>query len=176
MRLKPKLLSLLVPLLLVPLLVVSWIAYTQLHEQAEGRVERQLQMQLGQLRLSSRTLMTNVAANLELFANSAEMHAYLLNENEADRYLLLQPSLLRLLTSYQAAYPEYYEIRLLLPDGYEDTRSVKGTVENKTDDESSSALFKALAESQDQTLMRFQVNPDDGRLFSTWVRQYVCAT
>ena len=54
-------------------------------------------MQLGQLRLNSQSLMANAAANLELFANSTQIQAYLLNENEADRYLLLQPSLLRLL-------------------------------------------------------------------------------
>ena len=60
-------------------------------------MERQLAMQLGQLQLNIQSLMTHAAANLELFANSDEIQAYLLSENESDRYQLLQPSLLRLL-------------------------------------------------------------------------------
>jgi diguanylate cyclase len=163
MRLKGKLLSLLVPLLLVPLLLLAWASYTQLRDQAVERHQRELTTLLGQLQLTSRALLDTAAANLELFANSSQIQAYLLNDSEADRYLLMQPSLLRLLASYQAAYPEYYEIRLLLPDGYEDTRAVRGAGRNHTDDESGSALFRALERSRDAVLLRFDENPDDGK-------------
>lgn len=163
MRLKGKLLSLLVPLLLVPLLVLAWAAYTLLRDQATEKQQRELTTLLGQLQLTGRALLDTTTANLELFANSSQIQAYLINESEADRYRLLQPSLLRLLASYQNAYPEYYEIRLLLPDGYEDTRSVRGAVRNLTDDESASGLFLALRDSSDTVLLRFAENPDDGR-------------
>lgn len=161
MRLKGKLLSLLVPLILVPLLIMAWAAYTQLSEQARQKAERELTTLLGQLQLYGRTFQDTTTANLELFANSSQIQSYLLNESEADRYHLLQPSLLRLLASYQAAYPEYYEIRLLLPDGYEDTRAVHGARRNLSEYESKSALFRALQSSDDGVLLRFAENPDD---------------
>jgi diguanylate cyclase (GGDEF)-like protein len=163
MRLKGKLLSLLVPLLLVPLLVLAWAAYAQLRDQAAAKLERELTTLLGQLQLTSQALLDTAAANLELFTNSGQIHAYLLNESEADRFMLMQPSLLRLLASYQDAYPEYYEIRLLLPDGYEDTRSLLYAVANHTEDESATGLFQSLRESGDAVLLRFEENPDDGR-------------
>jgi hypothetical protein len=56
-------------------------------------------------------------ANLELFSESVLLQSYLLNEDEEERYTLL-----RLFGSYQKSYPNYYEIQVLLPDGYEDTR------------------------------------------------------
>ena len=163
MRLKGKLLSLLVPLLLVPLLLLAWAAYTQLRDQSAEKLQRELTTLLGQLQLTSQALMDTAVANLELFANSAQIQAYLLNDSEADRYLLMQPSLLRLLASYQAAYPEYAEIRILLPDGYEDTRSVLSATRGLSEDESGTLLFQALQAAGDAPLLRFQDNPDDGR-------------
>ncbi|HEY9149254.1 MAG TPA: cache domain-containing protein, partial [Gammaproteobacteria bacterium] len=163
MRLKGKLLSLLVPLLLVPLLLLAWAAYTQLRDQSAEKLQRELTTLLGQLQLTSQALMDTAAANLELFANSTQIQAYLLNDSESDRYLLMQPSLLRLLASYQAAYPEYAEIRILLPDGYEDTRSVLDATRGHSEDESGTLLFQALQAAGDAPLLRFQDNPDDGR-------------
>ena len=163
MRLKPKILTLLIPLLLLPLLGIAWIAYVELRAQAEEKIAQAQVIQLEQLRWNSVSLMNNAVANLELFSNSTQIQDYLLNENERDRYQLLQPSLLRLLGSFQIAYPSYYEIRVILPDGYEDTRSVLSGQANSTEDESSTDFFKALAADEDGVLLRFQVNPDDGK-------------
>lgn len=163
MRLKSKLLSVLVPLMLVPLLGLAAAAYVQMRDQARAQAEQELETLLGQLQLYGRDLQATAVANLQLFANSGQIQAYLLDESEVNRFQLLQPSLLRLLASYQAAYPEYYEIRLLLPDGYEDTRSVRNARRNISDDESSSSLFQALRASGEEVLLRFDVNPDDDK-------------
>lgn len=163
MRLKPKLLSLLIPLLLIPLLGMAWVAYVQMHEQTKEKIERELSTLLNQLKMHSMAMMTTAEANLDLFANSSQLHTYLLNKSETERYSLLQPSLLRLFSSYQVAYPEYYEIRILLPDGYEDTRSAKGQYANIIDDESGTELFLEMQGNQDKVISSYQENVDDGR-------------
>ena len=71
MQLRSKLLSMLVPLLLVPLLGLAWVAYTQLNEQAEEKAGRELQTLLSQLELHTEALLATTVANLELFANSS---------------------------------------------------------------------------------------------------------
>lgn len=162
MRLKPKLLSLLIPLLLIPMLILAWVAYAQIRDQTEDKVKRELSTLLAQTKMRSIALMTTAKANLELFANSNQIQTYLLSEDETNRFVLLQPSLLRLLTSYQAAYPEYYEIRILAPDGYEDARAIISGHSNLTEEESGSGLFQALQASKDKVLTRYQENPDDG--------------
>lgn len=163
MRLKPKLLSLLIPLMLIPLFGMAWMSYVQIHEQTDGRIERELSTLLSQSKMHSLALISTAKANLQLFARSDQIQTYLLNSSEFDRYTLLQPSLLRLLASYQAAYPEYYEIRILTPDGFEDTRSVKGIHNNLTEEEAGSELFVRLQANKDETLIRFQEDPDDGK-------------
>lgn len=163
MRLKPKLLSLLIPLLLIPLLGMAWAAYVQMHEQTKEKIERELSTLLNQLKMHSMAMMTTAEANLDLFANSSQLHTYMLNESESERYSLLQPSLMRLFASYQAAYPEYYEIRILLPDGFEDTRSAKGEHANLIEDESGTELFLEMQGNQDKVISSYQENVDDGR-------------
>lgn len=163
MHLRAKLLSMLVPLLLLPLLGLAWVAYTQLHEQAEEKAGREMQSLLSQLELHTQALLTTTQANLELFANSGQLQSYLLNPSESDRFLLLQPSLLRLFSSYQDAYPEYYEVRIVMPDGFEDTRAVRGVPDNVTEYETQTALFRQLQQTGDHVVLQFAENPDDGR-------------
>jgi len=62
---------------------------------------------------------------------------------------LMQAPLLRLFANYQHAYPDYYEIRVLLPDGYEDTRLTVEGLPNLREDESDTDIFKAMHQSPD---------------------------
>jgi predicted signal transduction protein with EAL and GGDEF domain len=82
-------------------------------------------------------------SNLQLFTNSVALTRYLKTGDE--RYSLLQPSLMRQFAKYQKAYPEYFEIRLILPDGFEDTRVVNRDIENLYFDESKTRLFQQLS-------------------------------
>ena len=78
---------------------------------------------------------TTALANIRLFANDILVRKYLLTGDEALRYTLLQAPLLRLFRSYQKAFPEYVEIRILLPDGYEEVRQRHPWVANSTEEE-----------------------------------------
>jgi diguanylate cyclase (GGDEF)-like protein len=171
-QLKSKLLALLLPLLIAPLLLQAFAGYVQLRAFSEERAEREVVSLMNQLYQHHQETVETAVANVQLFANSAQLQTYLLTESEADRYQLLQPSLLRLLASYQAAYPEYYEIRVLLPDGYEDTRSALAAPANTTEDESESELWQHVVSSDHNVLVRFQENPDNGR-FSLYVSKPV---
>ena len=50
------------------------------------------------------------SGNIELLAKQTLVKKYLLTKDEEERYALFQPPLLRLFSSYQEAFPEYYEI------------------------------------------------------------------
>ncbi|MEZ4648398.1 MAG: ATP-binding protein [Candidatus Eisenbacteria bacterium] len=71
-------------------------------------------------------------------------------------------SLLREFSSYQRIFPEYYEIRVLLEDGFEEARMVSRTVRNATEEESGTRFFAGLESTQD-IYSQVQTNPDDGR-------------
>jgi diguanylate cyclase (GGDEF)-like protein len=100
-------------------------------------------------------------ANASLFAGSEMLSRYLLTSDERVRYEVLQYSLIRLFYSYEQVFPEYYEIRVLLPDGYEDTRVVNPPLRDTAEDESQTAYFRALREAKEDPFTTVFRNPDN---------------
>ncbi|MDX2495410.1 MAG: response regulator [Desulfuromusa sp.] len=105
-------------------------------------------------------LKKSTEANINLLSESALVQKYFLIESEEDRYSLFQPVLLQLLQRYQEIYPEYKEIRILLPDGYEDTRITLADVPNKTDLEGDTPFFKKISKSKDPITTTIYTNQD----------------
>ena len=160
MKLQTKLLILVIPLIVLPLIILGLLGYARLQEMSGELILREADILVEELSESVELLLNTAQANLELFAGSALLQKYLLTADEAQRYTLLQPSLMRLLSSYQAAYPEYYEIRIILPDGYEDTRLTRERIPNLTEQEQDSAEFQQLQQSGADGILTFLHNPD----------------
>jgi diguanylate cyclase (GGDEF)-like protein len=164
MKLRSKILLLLTPLVVLPLLLLGWIGYGQLKETTEQKTLDQLDTLLDQVALHVEEQRRAVEGNLQLLAEHGVVQQYLLSEDEEERYSLMHPSLMRLFSSYQRAFPTYYELRLLLPDGYEDARRVRGDLANRSEEEGESDWFKALRASGQKGLTRYLRNPDNDRL------------
>ena len=144
MKLHAKLLVLLVPLIAAPLAALGWVAYTQQRDSLQHEALRQMETLLEQIDQRIQAQLAAARANALLFSKPNALQRYLLVEDEGQRFQLLQPGLLKLFRSYQRAYPDYYEIRVLLPDGYEDTRSTLSGMPNLTEEEGESDYFRAL--------------------------------
>ena len=123
----------------------------------------QMRTLLEQVELSSKSHLDTAKANIKLFSGSNLLKKYILTQDEVDRYTLMQPPLLRLLSSYQRAYPEYYELRILLPDGYEDTRSTLTRLSNKTENEADSELFRYMQSAEQEFYVLYALNPDNDK-------------
>lgn len=164
MRLRAKLLLMLIPLVVGSLVAIAGAAYVQLRSTAERNYLQQMDTLLDQIALQFEAKVRTAQANTELFAASYLLEKYALIEDEAERYRLLQRPLLRAFASYQRAYPDYYEVRYLLPDGYEAVRRVDGQVPNLTETEGQTALFQRLAAAGDSVYTEVAVNPDNGEV------------
>lgn len=161
MNLQVKISAVVIPLILAPIVILGAIAYQQLRDTSTQMALNQVAVILDQMVDKYLDVQTTAEANVELFSNSELLHKYLLTQSEADRYELLQPHLLKLFAGYQEAYPDYYEIRVLLPDGYEDTRSTVVRLDNKSDEEAAQAYFQsALANPEELISTRYR-NPDN---------------
>jgi two-component system, sensor histidine kinase and response regulator len=161
LKLQSKLLFLLMPIIVVPFLIVGSLAYYQLRSDSEGNTLNQMRGLLDQLEYNFRAKTETAKANVELFSSSHILEKYVTAEDETERYALLQPSLLRLFNSYQKSYPEYYEIRVLLPDGYEDARTHLQSFPNVSDDESETTWFKSAAGVSNSIFITHFQNPDN---------------
>ncbi|NJN47039.1 MAG: diguanylate cyclase [Candidatus Competibacteraceae bacterium] len=160
MKLQTKLLIMVIPLIVLPLITLGLLGHARLQEMSSERILREADILVEELSESVTLLLQTAQANLALFSGSSLLQKYLLTADEAQRYTLLQPSLLSLFRSYQDAYPEYYEIRIILPDGYEDTRLTQERIPNHTEEEQDSAEFQQLQQSGADGILTFLHNPD----------------
>lgn len=163
MRLHAKLLFAIVPVVIVSLLSGGWVTFDQLRRQSDEAVFKQMDTLLKQTQQLTDSFVDTLEANTLLFSNSTIIKRYVLVENEIDRYDLSQPALLKLFSSYQEAYPDYREIRLLSPTGYEDTRLATHELMNRTQEEGNTPFFLALESGRRPSYREFQKNADDGK-------------
>ena len=162
MRLQNKILMLLVPLVVLPILVLGWTSYTLLMDDARDRTHDQVTTLLEQISVYTEAQLQTARANASLFAHSELVKQYVTTASAAVR-AELEPGVRDLLYDYQLAYPEYYEIRILSPTGDEMLRTVGGNVDNNTDNESSADYFIAMSNSSNAIYTTFLNNPDNNQ-------------
>jgi len=170
MNLRAKILSVVIPLTVIPLLVLGGIAYQRMQKNAEQTSFRQMEILLSQSALHIRSDMKTALANIGLFSESEVLHQYLLAD-ETNRYELWQPPLLKLFAAYAKAYPDYYEIRVLLPDGYEDTRFTAENIPNVSEKEDNSRWFQEMMRSENPVYTTVFQNPDNQEISFLIVRK-----
>lgn len=162
MRLQSKIIYAILPLVIVPILLLGWIAFLQMESALLESKYQEMRVRLQQIEMQFASLVDTATANIKLFSDSRLLHQYVLLESEEDRYELLQPALLNLFSGYQKAYPEYIEIRVIYPDGYEDTRFAMAGMNNLMEDESQSSLFRILTQSSSDSNWLIDTSVDNG--------------
>lgn len=161
MRLQTKLLLLLIPLIVVPLLALGWSAYSMLMDDARNRSQDQMTTLLKQISIQTASQLHTARANASLFASTSLIRRYLQERRTWSDSKALRNEVNELLFSYQIAYPEYYEIRILSPGGVELVRSALGKLDNLSTDESGNPHFIASSRQPDTTYTAFFRNPDN---------------
>ena len=163
MKLHAKIPALVLPLVVAPLLVLGAFAYTKIQDGMQQRVEADARRAM---RTVASQLSQEVAAargNLQLFMSNIVVAKYATTTDENERYSLLQKPLLDVFKACQAAFPNYFEIRFLLPDGYEDARQSRADIRNTRDDESASRWFQRFTSSTDADYATVYQHPDTGQ-------------
>ncbi|NNE85591.1 MAG: response regulator [Alphaproteobacteria bacterium] len=149
MKLYPKLLLAIVPLIVLPLLSLGWLAYVNLRDVSRENLQFEVETTLDQSIISINAGIQNAQANVQLLANSPLVQKYVLTDDIDVRYALLLPTLLDEMAAVQAAHPLFKEIRILTPEGFEDARSASHLLVNKTEDESNTVAFEAIKQNQE---------------------------
>ncbi len=163
MRLRTKISLVLLPLIAIPFLGTGAFVSVRLSGYARETAFAQADGLLGQVTNSIVSHLAISKANLELFSRSDLLKSYMVIPDEQTRYAIFQNPLLTQFAKYMEVYPEYYEMRVLLPDGYEDARVVHGEAANVTEEEGGSVWFRRLRESGEDCFFQVSVNADNKR-------------
>ena len=164
MKLKAKLSLLLLPLVTVPLLAVGVAAYLQLTDISKQRSHQQIHTLFDMYYAQIGSITRTAQSNLHLFSDYPLIKQYFLADTEEERYLVLFLPVQRQLHSIQKNYPEYYELRLLLPDGFEDLRMINRPLPNISEVELDSPAISDLLTLENDISTRVDRNPDNNEL------------
>ncbi|MBF0273201.1 MAG: response regulator [Magnetococcales bacterium] len=163
LALRSYLILVLLPLVSVPLLTVGWIAAEQVTRTATQHAFNTVRQLLRDTRGEVSARLATVGANVALFAGNPLLKDYLATEDEESRYGILQLPLLNLFASYAKVYPDYYEMRVLLPDGTEEARHAVVGLPNRAEHEGNTPWFNRFAAVNRQSVfMELFRNPDNG--------------
>ncbi len=158
-QLRTKLLALTLPMVIVPIMLFGWITSQQIVGIAHDNIEQNINNYTNQTQgLLSHTISVGLS-NVDLFAKHDLVIQYAL-ASENERYSLLHPILLSAFHSFNKAYPEYEEIRFILPDGYEDVR-YSNIEENITEEELNHPVIEKLNRLELESTYLFTTNPDN---------------
>jgi diguanylate cyclase (GGDEF)-like protein len=161
MRLSAKLLLFVIPAISASLLILGVVAYWQLKQSTEERLLANLENSATQADMLLASKIKQVVKDSSLIANTQLLKKYVTVADEDQRLLLFYPVLMRALADIQKILPDYYEIRVIFPDGYEEVRRVVGDIPNKTEEEQTSDLFR-LIRSNKNTSAHVLLNADTG--------------
>jgi len=163
MRLKPKIILTIFPFILLQIIVLLfsslWIFEDYFGKEIKGHIRDSI-MQV-QTTLDSK--LTSLEADSSIFSQSVLLNRYLQTEDESIRFNIMHRVLLKEFSIFMNAHPEYIEISLIMPDGYEEVSLVSNDITNITDEEQDTLYFKNIIDSQSNFKISTVINPDTGK-------------
>lgn len=151
------------PTVILPVLLLGFLAYKEIKGLYEHQTLDQMTLKIKEVKTQVNHLQRVSIGNISLLATTNLLKRYF-QLDETKRYQLLYRPLLQVFQNYQNTYPDHFEIRLLLPDGYEDIRSTWEPIANNTDQEGGESWFRRLKESDQETQAFFMLHPDTKNL------------
>jgi len=161
MKLKIKLPLILVPLLITPMLLVSVLAFESMRSNAKESLIDQMSSLIKQITVNEQSVDQTFKANSILFSGSTLLKNYLFTPPE-ERYRFALLPLMNLFASYHKAYIDYEEIKVVLPDGFEDARFAAQIRDNKSHNDTNNGWFQTMQKNKVATMSTFQWDEDTG--------------
>lgn len=169
MTLKTKLSLILIPLVVIPIILLGKFSYEHLVTTIRKTAVGPMEVLLNQVHQEMQFHLDTAQATITHLSKSNRIK-YLFIESKVDRDSILQVQqdpLSLLFTSYMDVYPEYYDIRVLLPDGYEVMRFFRNQDKKiQMAKEDKTAYFSQIQNSRG-VLSLPKDNPDIDILFIT---------
>jgi diguanylate cyclase (GGDEF)-like protein len=154
MKLQHKTLIFVMPLIIIPIVMIGSVAFFKLKNVTEDRLNTQVVTLLDQISQYISNKVSVAEANLLLLADNQLVIQYSITTNESVKYDLLLPNLLGVFKAMQKSIPDYYEIKFVLPDGFEDVYWVAEGVVNLNENIKDDGYFEDLAQSNNEIFKR----------------------
>lgn len=147
MKLRNKTLIFLIPLIVIPMTLIGAVAFFKLKNLTEHQLSTQAVTLVEQISGYVDNKVSTAEANLLLLADHQLVKQYAVAIDDTVRYELLLPHLLDVFNKLQKSVPHYYEIKFILPNGYEDAVWLEANLENKHESIRNEVFFDEMSNS-----------------------------
>jgi len=160
MHLKPKIVLVFLPVIVVQILVLLIPLFLTYQDYISEQVKRQIKDSTEQVQTALHNNVAAIEADSSIFSQSLILARYLRTTDKSIRFNVMHQVLLKEFSTFMRAHPEYIEISLIMPDGYEEVSLVKDGIINQSDEEQDTSYFKYIAESTTNFDIYPMRNPD----------------
>ena len=143
MKLQTKILSILFPLIVLPMLLVGYLAYHHVNSMAVNNAEDHIDTLLNQMRYHIKTHTSRANKNLTYIHDLPIFKQYI-DANEHQRYSLFYRPLTKALLGFQESQKEYLEVKFVEANGTEDLVIERHPGDSPSSKEANPALYKKL--------------------------------
>lgn len=173
MNLRYKTLLFIMPMIIIPILIIGTLAFYKLGQATEEKLNTQIDTLLDQISQNANSKAAVAEANLILLADYQLVHQYALTTNPSLKYELLLPNLLGVFKNIQTSIPDYYEIRFILPDGYEDAYWANDNIKNISNHIRDDGYFSELETSGDDIFKRVVIDHNTNKYALLLIRKII---
>lgn len=165
MRLSQKVPLFLAPFIILPMIGLGGYVYIKQKNEIESGLINQ-SYTLIQQSISKFDKAINLGeSDASILATLSQVKRYMATTDLFTKYSILQPQIIDFFKEFLKVHPEYAEIKIILPDGMEDTRvSNNNAIRNISDDESNSHYFKYISLADKNKISIIDINPDTSNL------------
>ena len=160
MRLKQKIACVLLPILLLQIVVLIIPSFMLYHDYTSEQMKAHIIDSTMQAKTALEAKLNAVEADSAIFSQNVVLNRYLRTEDENVRAYVMHKTLLKEFSSLMAVHPDYIEISLIMPDGYEEASLLTNDDDNKIDEEQDTFYFKNIAESASDFEINVLLDPD----------------
>jgi len=158
MKLQPKILGLLTPLVLFPIAIVGMLAYAYIERTTSELTLEQLENSLDGLDEAIASHIHVAKSSLDLIASNNLIKDYISADTAQDDLELAVQTILK---DFQTLNPAYYELRVLQPTGEEKLRLAPTIHNNLQHNEFTVAYFQSALKANRDLTSHYFLNPDN---------------
>ncbi len=152
--LRQKLIALLLPIVILPLLGLGYLFYLQQRDMLQSNALENMQDIMASTEREFASSMSSRYASIQLLSESHLIRRYLIVEDENARYYSFYRPILELFASYQQTFPEFSELMILNRDGGEEVRLARSDIPEATSDLTQQPWFDEILQTDSPQIIR----------------------
>ncbi|KMT64191.1 hybrid sensor histidine kinase/response regulator [Catenovulum maritimum] len=160
MKLSHKILIFVILIIATPMVIVGFFAYSTTQSSIKTQASLAIKSQLQQQAITLGSYLDTIHSALSLLSSSHIVSEYITIKSEQHRYAILLAPLLEQFAQYSDSYQDFYEFRIVRPDGLEDARFSTTFGNNKSQNESNMLWYQEIKQTHNKFHFSIETNPD----------------